>query len=737
MMKKIIICNLTRIIMQLTNPTLTGFTVLICFFSALRAPAQDTSDTARVYQLDEVIISASRWEQSPQTVGRNVTVITRQEIESSLHTSVGGILSEQQSLHVVGDNQTPGSVQSLFMRNSDSNHTAVMIDGTRISDPSTPGNSIDLAELSLAGVERIEIVRGSHSTLYGSSAIGGVVNIITRNASGKGLNGSVETGHGTFGSGTYSLHNGLSANYMSNSGLYLDLGMVQEWARGLDATPDTTTGSASLKPQDRDHHDKLDLNGKFGYQHEGLNLYLSYRRVDQDHDLDRSAFADDDNARIGFRRDLYSYGGTHELTDRIELSLTGAWSDLRRDFVNDSSMTGNGDYDGTYSESSGEGSLWRNEMTAEFQADRFSAILGVGHTLQNMSSSSYTYSSAFDFESETDLDSLDLRETIEHAFIYTEWNAGLIDRNFEAVTLGLGARLSRHDQFGFHATYEINPKWQMNSSTLLYGALTTGFNAPSLYQLHSPERGFGAYTDRGNSRLEPERSLSVEAGWKQELGRDMHLEITLFQTGVKNAVEYIYLWDKNTAVENLGFSEFRGDTYLNVSEQRIRGVELGIQARLLPDLRLSGSLSYTKATLEFSPDDLDTQYTGGHHVQIFEGGQFVNREKEVDGLVRRPRLSATAKLIYRPAERVKLGLTHRFVGQNDDVFYSSALGPFGALDRSEVDGYHLTDLYAGYRFGTHLHLQVKVENLFDTDYREILGYRTRPRGAYGSVRFLF
>lgn len=724
--------------MQFSILIKTGITALLIVLIMIPASAQDGLDTSQVYQLDEVIISASRWEQSPQSVGRNVTVISRQVINRSIHSSVGDLLAEQQSVHIIGNGQTAGSVQSVFLRNANSNHSVVMIDGIRISDPSTAGNGIDLSEVSLAGVERIEIVRGSHSTLYGSSAIGGVINIITRKDSGGGLSGDIETNQGTFGSGSYSMTNNLSANYTFQNGLFLDIGAVQEQTQGLDATVDTISSPTAFNPQDRDDFNKLDLTGKVGYKNSRFGIYASWRREDQNTDLDQAAYADDDNAGIDFRRNLYSYAGSYIFSDKLELRFSGAYSNLARDFVNDSSVVNaGGNYDGTYTETNGKGALWGNELTGHFQRKGFSAIVGLGNTQQTMSNRNFIYSSAFNFRSVTDLDSLDLRETINHAFIHAELNGGLINKNLDAFTLGLGSRLAAHNQFRSHLTFEINPKVQIASSALVYGAVSSGFNAPSLYQLHSPGQSFGAYTNRGNNNLDPETSLSIEAGWKQQIGNRVHLEIVFFKTRLKNAIEYIYLWNKNTPVENLGFADYLGDTYINISQQDISGIELGIKAQLLAGLNITGNLTYTKSTSAFSPDDIDESYTGGHHVQIFEGGQFVDGRKEANGLVRRPQVLANARVTWRPGDRLEIGATTSFTGANDDIFYSAALGPFGALGRSEVDPYNITDLYAGYQVSSHISLKIKVENIFNTDYSEIKGYNTRARGLYGRVRYTF
>ncbi len=138
-------------------------------------------DSIRVTTLREVVVSASRTVQPIIETPRSVTVINHEIIEKSIYNSLGDLLNAQSGLYVVGANQTPGTNQSVFMRGANSNQVAVMIDGVRITDPSSPNSAIDLSEISLANVERIEIIRGSHSTMFGGAAIGGVINIITKN----------------------------------------------------------------------------------------------------------------------------------------------------------------------------------------------------------------------------------------------------------------------------------------------------------------------------------------------------------------------------------------------------------------------------------------------------------------------------------------------------------------------------------------------------------------------------
>jgi len=708
---------------------LCALITFLCISGPLLAQQSTSIDSSKVYRLEEIIISASKYKQSPQSVGRNVTVITHQEIQNSSYTSVSDLLADQQSVYMIGSGQTPGSLQQGFIRNTNSNHSVVMIDGVRISDPSTVNNAIDLSELSLTGIERIEIVRGSHSTLYGSSAIGGVINIITQKQGAEGFNANVETKHGRFGEGTYSTSNSIYANYTSPDGLYANAGIDQQYTNGIDATVDTVSNPDLFNPQDQDDFRKLDLMGKVGYKTERYDVYATYRREGQKVDADQGAYRDDSNAFTDFSRNLFGYGSSADFTENLSLQFNGAYSNLDRDFVNDSSLVSpNGVYDGTYNETNARGSLWENELKAVYHGAHFRVVTGASASRQTMSTHNYVYSrSQFGvYESTTDLDSLDLQEIIYNGYIHMDLNGGMLSKNLESFSLVLGARYVNHDEFGSHYTYEINPKWEIGETALLYGAITTGFNAPSLYKLYSPS--FGGFTTRGNPNLDPETSTSYELGWKQELSSAVSFELSAFKTNVTDVIEYVYLWNGNAALDNLSATDYLGDTYINASRQDINGVEASLTARLNSRWRFQGNISYTKSTLTFGPGDINESYTSGNHVQIYESGKFVDSKQELDGLTRRPSIDAYASLQYRPTDQWAVKLDSRFVGSRDDVFYSSNLGPYGALDRSNVSGYNITDLSLRYNFSDRLTAIAKVENLFDTDYVELKGYRTRGRG---------
>ncbi len=717
--------------------------VLSVLISVLCLPkisvAQNNSaDTLLTFEMEELIVTASRYEETPFTVGRNVTVISYKELEKAFHFNVNDLLARQQSIHIVGNGQTPGSLTQGFLRGSNSNHFLIMINGIRISDPSTVNNAVNLSEISLLGVERIEVVRGSHSTLYGSSAIGGVINIITRKKGTPGFNIDVGTRNGVFGANTFSTSNNLMINYTSPDGWYVNTGIFQQYTNGLDATIDTVSNTAIYNPQDSDDFQKLDILGRAGYKTEEVEFYVSYRNEDQTAELDKAVFNDDNNARVNFNRSLFGYGATYDFSEQLEVAFKGAYSKLSRDFVNDSTrIDRQGNFDGTFVETNAIGSLWKNGLTATLDGRYAQIIAGVESSVQTMNIRNYVFFSSFNYESESNLDSLDLKETITAGFAQVELNAGLISESLKEFSLVLGGRVLTHNEFGTHFTYEINPKVRLSPATLLYATLSTGYNVPSLYQLYSPGISAAEEFTLGNSFLEPEQSVSYELGWKQRIGEWMNFEAALFNTHVKNIITYIYLWNDDKPIKNLTFVDYLGDTYINLSEQNIKGVEIGLTMRPFNNFSFGGNFTFMQTFVSFSPEDINKSYTGGNYVQVYNSGKFINSKKELEGLTRRPAASAFIWSSYRPVPGLQLKITSKFVGARDDIYYSANLGPFGAIDRTKVSGYNLTNISAYYKFNTHFSVGLQIENIFGTDYVEIRGYSTQGRGVFLQASYDF
>src|SRR5215216_6710116 len=179
----------------------------------ISSPLLAQEDSSRVKQLNEVVVIATRSEKKVIDAPKSVTVITSKDFQQLPYQNVADLLSRYEGIFATGTFQNPGSLQYLYLRGADARQTLIMVDGVRLSDAATPDNSIDLSELSLANIERIEIVRGSQGTLYGSSAIGGTINIITKKHAKQGLSANANLQAGSFGNKTFATNNLLNAGY--------------------------------------------------------------------------------------------------------------------------------------------------------------------------------------------------------------------------------------------------------------------------------------------------------------------------------------------------------------------------------------------------------------------------------------------------------------------------------------------------------------------------------------------
>jgi vitamin B12 transporter len=189
-------------------------------------------------------------------------------------------------------------------------------------------------------------------------------------------------------------------------------------------------------------------------------------------------------------------------------------------------------------------------------------------------------------------------------------------------------------------------------------------------------------------------------------------------------------------IDSLSYLDYRGDTYINIGKQTNHGVEITMHSRVSDKISVSGNISLVSGTLDYDPSHIDTSHTRGHHVQLFSNGAFLNTEVEGIGLIRRPN-TANLSFSYKPVEKIVLGIRYKYVGARRDIYYSSALGPYGALAANEVKDYALTDFFINYNIFTSFNAAFRVENIFDVKYSEILGYTTRGRGFYLNIRYTF
>ncbi|MBM4308851.1 MAG: TonB-dependent receptor, partial [Deltaproteobacteria bacterium] len=158
--------------------------LLIALFTFLISIPVSLSAQEKEIILEKIVVTATRIETPVEEIASSVTVISSQEVERKKKAYVLDLLREAPGINVARTGG-PGKETAVFIRGANSEHTLVLIDGVEVNDSMSPGRSFDFANLTVDNVERIEILRGPQSTLYGSDAIGGVINIITKKGEGK------------------------------------------------------------------------------------------------------------------------------------------------------------------------------------------------------------------------------------------------------------------------------------------------------------------------------------------------------------------------------------------------------------------------------------------------------------------------------------------------------------------------------------------------------------------------
>ena len=701
--------------------------------------AQDTIPTR---ELREFVVTATRSEIYEEDVPRSLTVISSKEIESSGFQKLGELLSVQQGITMIGSRGTPGSTQTVFMRGESGNHTVIMIDGIPVTDPSSVNRSLDLSELSLSGIDHIEIVRGTQSTLYGSSAIGGVINIFTKGKQSNGFHVNTELEGASFGESGLEGNSDIHLNYSFEKGLFFNADVNNSVVNGIDATVDTVTDENVYNVRDNDNFSKMDISGNFGYKNDKIDAMVSYKAVHQKADIDKGAFRDDDNYFVELNRGILNYHVSYIFNKQFSIQIRGGESQLVRDAVDDSSIVDfNNTFDHTYSSYTYIGNSSDNELQANISLNGLSIVTGGGVQLEEMNQRSYIYSKSMfgTYEMESDYDSIDPSASAINAYIQSDINGKLISEKLWRLNVLTGTRFEQHSMYGNYFTWEFTPSLKVGDNAMIFGNYSTAFNAPSLYQLYAPEKNYISKISRGNKNLQPEKSHGFEFGVKQNSG-GISFGVSIFKTIVKNTIAYVYLWDGTVGIDTLGNDwmrdDYRGDTYINIGTQTNTGFDITLNAELSMKLKFAINLNIVNGKLKYSPLEIDTGNVGNNHVQVFESGQFISDDVEIERLTRRSS-SANIALQYSPVKKLVFRLEGNHVGPRGDVFYDVNLGPYGALATTTVSDYSLLNFATTYHFSDNFLANFRINNFENKKYYEINGFSTTGRVFLLGLRIKF
>jgi vitamin B12 transporter len=516
-------------------------------FTAENSDPQGESGTPSIDPIT-VVVTANRMETPADEVGSSVTVITAEQIEKMQKTSVLDVLRTAPSIDI---NQSggPGSAASIFIRGAKSEHTLVIIDGVEVNDPITPGRTFNFANLSVDNIERIEILRGPQSTLYGSDAIGGVINIITK----KG--GGVPSGFASLEGGSNNSIRGTAGGSGGNTWAQYAIGFSHWKTDGISAAAES---DGNTEP---DGYENSTVYGTFGIKpadNLDIDLHLRFTDAQSDDDLGAGAGNDDPNYRTDSQQVLLrAQGRLRLLNDKWEQKIGFSMTDHDL-FAQNDPDTVNPD---SYLRSSYEGKIfkfdWQNNL---YLHDTNTVTFGI-ETEEEEGESNY-YEETIYGPYENTFANKSARTT----GYYLQDQIRVRDSWFTT----LGVRFDDHAKFGVETTYRIASAFLVQQTgTKIKGSFGTGFKAPTLIQL---------YSYWGNENLGPEESTGWDFGLEQSLlGKRAVVGATYFHNEIDNLIE------------------FAGGGYNNVGRAMVKGVEIFGMGHPAENLNLRVNYTHTSA----------------------------------------------------------------------------------------------------------------------------------------------
>ena len=565
-------------------------------------------------QLDEVVVTANKFSQKQSSTGKVLTVINQLQLQRSGGKTLSEVLNTQTGLTMIGANNVLGTNQTISIRGASSGNVLLLIDGIPVNDPSAITNYYDLNFINIDQVERIEILKGGQSTLYGSDAVAGVINVILKKNSKK-LNvfgdfsaGSYNTLKESIGFGGQQKNTSFSVNYTHLS------------SDGFSAATDST----KTVNFDKDGFNQHALNARLGFNlFKKLKLSFSGAYNNYKADLDASAFTDEkdftvknDNKQAGASL-VYSF-------NKATIHLNYNFNHVIRRY-NDDSLHQSSPYT-SFARSSYTGRTHFAELYGNWKINNWNVLLGADYRWNN-TDQWYWSTGMFGAYAPPALHA-QMKQVSPYASLsYHHENGWGVE---------LGGRYNDHSVYGNNFTFNFNPFYQLKNSTKLFVNLYSAFKTPTLYQLYDQSIG--------NSSLTPEQSIVAEAGATISTIKNFNGRIVAFYRNAKDAI--IYTFNPST---------FAGK-YLNASMQSNYGLEL--------------EAGYTKNKVSIAAN---YTYTNGKTTAAFDGtGSPLSKDTSYFNLYRIPKHALHIDFGVHATPEIYCSVKARSASKREEYVYGAA-----------------------------------------------------------------
>lgn len=495
--------------------------------------------------LDTIIVSSEKVKEPLSRSAGSIEVIGEDEIDLRQERFIKDVLPGLAGISKTETGAFGGSTK-IRLRGAAPNNTYLMIDNMKVYDPSSADGSFNFAHLPFDNIEQIEILKGPQSTLYGSDAIGGVINIISKKPDAPFYEAGFEAG-------SYSTYNEYLNFGGYEKGLHYSFGFSQLNTGGISKTAEDAVPSVG----ERDPYRRTGLAGRLDYElFDSLTLGASIRNIYSRFEYDDSGRDNDD--LIGKSNLLlYSLYAEGEPWEFYDYSVRyGSLNNFRENF----------DFQDVQN-SWFEGGANRLDLQNNFKILDFNTAT-IGYEYLEDIFDSYAFSAAGGESDQSKVFSRNSALYLQNKVHYKD-----------IVGSTQGMRTDYHSQFGKEATYKIDAFYLAPTGTRLRGVFATGFKAPSLFQLNAPANLSWGF-DGGNPDLLPEKTRSYEIGVDQHaFDNTLKLSATYFHTRFRNLIQYT------------------DSTYENSAKAKSLGLELGGELNLFEDkilLKANSTLMHTK-----------------------------------------------------------------------------------------------------------------------------------------------
>ncbi len=509
----------------------------LCTFLAAPLSAQE-GDT--VITLEETVVTASKIEEPLRYSPDSVTIVTGEEMQEKGKQTVIDVLKGIPGISIA-QYGAPGGSSSIYTRGTNNAHTLIMIDGVRVGDPMATDGKMSITDLSTDNIEKIEVVRGAQSVLYGSDAIGGVVNIITKKGKGK------PKFYFTFEGGSFE-------TFREKAGVSGSTDRI-DYSASLSRldTKRVSRAEEELGNTERDYYHDTNISARIdGQVSETIGMGFSVRRSQSSMDYDDTAtdadkVQDTDISSVSTKYD-------QDISEWWQHVIKLGFTDVEREYTKNG-----GTFESTYN---------GNYKLASWQHNFFIGDVD-------------TVTAGFDYqEEEGESQSVygNMTEKSVNAKAYFIQNKLTPFRGFSFT---LGMRHDDHQTFGGKDTYKGAVAYLFKKTgTKVRGSYGTGFHAPSIYQLYDPTVG--------DISLKPEESRGYDVGIDQELfGKKASVSIAYFHNKIEDLIEWQWtgpgMWDGR---------------YLNVGKAETKGWETSLSLKPVGWLSFDVTYTFTDAKNE-------------------------------------------------------------------------------------------------------------------------------------------